>query len=77
MSDETGDVRINVELINEGTEIRVRANRACFRYLAEICEGLASEDYDDRRVPHYHVESAMNNAEPDSLPMELYLTEKP
>jgi hypothetical protein len=66
--------RIKVELINNGTEIRVRANRAGFRYLAEICGGLAEAEYDDRRTPHWHVDPALNNTEPDSVPMELCLT---
>jgi hypothetical protein len=72
-----GDRRIRVELIKGGTEIRVRANKAGFKYFAEICEGLAAAGYDSRRVPHYHVDPAMNNAEPDSVPMELYLTVEP
>ena len=69
--------RIRVELIKEGKEIRVRANRGGFKYLAEVCTYLAQSDYDDRRVPHYHVEEAMYSAEPGSLPMELYLTPNP
>jgi len=71
------DVRIRVELINQGKEIRVLANHEGFKYLAEACTYLAEADYDDRRAPHYHIEEALYSAEPDSVPLELYLTSKP
>ena len=69
--------KVRVRLIKEGSEILLSANREGFRYLAELCESLATEDYDEHRVPHVHVEPALNTAEPESVPMELYLTADP
>jgi hypothetical protein len=69
--------KVRVSLIKEGSEIRLLANQEGFRYLAELCESLAAEDYDQHKVPHVHVEPALNTAELESVPMELYLTADP
>ncbi len=37
-----GDGRVRVEIVKEGSEIIVKADRDGFRYLAGICESLAT-----------------------------------
>jgi hypothetical protein len=72
-----GDGRVRVEIIKEGSEIIVKADRDGFRYLAGICESLAESEYDEQRPPHFHIDPVMNTAEPDSVPMELCLKPHP
>jgi hypothetical protein len=72
-----GDGKVIVTLINEGTEIRIVADQDGFRYLAKLCLYLSKSDYDEHRVPHFHVDPVMNTAEPGSFPMELCLKADP
>ena len=72
-----GDGKVIVKLINEGSEIRVVADQDGFRYLAGLCSALARADYDEHRVPHFHLDPVMNTAEPGSVPMELCLKADP
>jgi hypothetical protein len=65
--------KVRVELVKGGTEVLVCANREGLRYLAEVCGGLADEDYDQHKPPHTHVEPALNSAEPESVPLEILL----
>lgn len=65
--------KVRVELIKNGSEIRLLANQEGFRYLSELCSKLAQADYDEHEVPHFHVEPALNTAEPESVPLELCL----
>ena len=69
--------KVRVTLIKDGSEIRVIADQEGFKYLAELCQGLAEEDYNERRPPHVHIEPALNTAEPRSVPLELYLKADP
>jgi hypothetical protein len=75
MNYKSHEAKVRVELIRGGTQIIVLANRGGMRYLAELCEGLADEDYDQHRPPHHHVEPALYTAEPGSVPLELLLKE--
>ena len=65
--------KVRVELVKNGTEVLVSANREGLRYLAEICTGLADDQHDPRTPLHVHVEPALNSAESDSVPMEFLL----
>ena len=65
--------KIRIELVKEGTEILITANREGMEYLADICKNLATEDYDAHRPPHQHIEPALYTAETDSTPIELLL----
>jgi len=73
----TRGAKVHIELVKAGKEILLKANREGLQYLSEICEGLLDEEYDPRRPPHFHVEPAMNTAEPDSLPLEILLRPDP
>jgi len=57
MSYKSRGAKVRVELMKDGTEILVRANREGLRYLSDICASLADEEYDRRRPPHAHVEA--------------------
>jgi hypothetical protein len=73
MSYKSRGAKVRVEFIKTATEVRVSANREGLLHLAEICAGLADEEYDPRRPPHSHIEPALNSAEPDSVPLEILL----
>ena len=38
--------KVQIELIKGGTEVLVSVNREGLRFLADICRGLAEEDYE-------------------------------
>lgn len=65
-------MKIRVEIVKNGNEIFLSANRDGLLFLAEVCEGLADEEYDPRRPPHFHLEPAMHTAEEGSVPLEIY-----
>jgi hypothetical protein len=69
MSYKSRGAKVRVEFAKGGTEVVVSANREGSRYLAEICSGLAEEEYDPHRPSHVHIEPALNSAEPESVPM--------
>ena len=71
------DVRMVFWRTTAGPEVLLRANREGLRWLAEICEALADEDYDPRRPPHWHVDAALYDAEPGSLALEILLKPDP
>ena len=73
MGYKTRGAKVRVEFAKGGTEVLVSANREGLRYLAEICSGLADEEYERHRPPHTHIEPALNSAEPGSVPMEILL----
>ena len=54
-------------------EIEIVGNRAGLLGLAEMCEGLAGLTDDEARTAanHWHVDEAMNNAEPGSMPLKI------
>jgi hypothetical protein len=68
--------KLRTDLVKDGTEVRVSANREGMRYLADICRDLAAEEYDAHRPPHKHVEPALNTAEPGSVPIEFFLADR-
>jgi hypothetical protein len=51
-----GDGRVRVEIIKEGSETIVKADRDGFRYVAGICESLAETEYDEQRPTHFHID---------------------
>jgi hypothetical protein len=65
--------KVRVEFVKDGTQVLISANREGLRYLSEICAGLADENSEQHEPPHTHVESALNSAEPGSLPLEILL----
>ena len=54
-------------------EIEIVGNRAGLLGLAEMCEGLAGLTDEEAKTAanHYHVDEAMNCAEPGSIPLKI------
>src|SRR4051812_20535571 len=71
MGYKTCGAKVKIEIIKNGTEVLVMANREGLVWLSEICAELSDDEPDEHEPPHVHVEPALNTAEPQSIPMEI------